>query len=182
MSNSPPADSVRNALQIRERTYLDFDAAVDNVNIRRQPNEHRLDVKINDQVFRVGRVTSAFPLSAYLKRVVFFNTEGEEIGCLKNASRLDHKSLELLHEELDKAYFMPRIESIKGIDDYLELELWQVQTNRGTRSFEVRNPRRNVRIISPQRMVVKDVDGNRYEIRDWRMMDRKSLALLSRHL
>ncbi len=177
--NTGPA---RHPLRIEERSYFDFDAACDPVSIRRRPRANRLTVSVNDHEFDAARVASAFPLSARLQRVVFFDGQGEEIGCLKNPSRLDGASLRLLREELDKAYFMPRITAIMEIDDYLDIEFWRVETNRGERTFEVRQPRRHIRTIGPQRMVVKDVDGNRYEIRDWSRLDRKSLAWLMRHL
>ncbi len=169
-------------LQISEKSYTDFNAEHDNITLRRGESEQRLWLYVEDEEYEVGRVMSAFPLSASLKRIVFFDSDGEEIGCLKCASQLDPESLKILQEELDKAYFMPSIKSISEITDHLGLELWRVITNRGERTFEVRSPRKNVRIINPKRLIVKDVDGNRYEIKDWRMLDKKSLALLMRHL
>lgn len=175
-------DDAQNALRIEEKQYRDVDGVKDKVKLRRGEKEQRIWLKINDEEYEVGRLASAFPLSASLKRIVFFNTKGEEIGCLKNAHKLDDHSKKVLWEEFDKSYFMPKIESIEEITDHLGLELWRVTTNKGERTFEVRRPRKNVRIISPKRMIVKDVDGNRYEITDWRMLDKSSLALLMRHL
>ena len=182
MNTNQKKKEAMETLQVEEKTYMDFDARSDEVKLWRPKEEQRFHLKVNDEEFTVGRLTSAVPLSAGLERVVFFDTEGDEIGCLKNASCLDGESLKLLREELDKAYFMPSIERIEEITDHLGLELWKVKTNRGERSFEVRQPRKNVRIISPKRMIVKDVDGNRYEIKDWRMLDKNSLSSLMRHL
>jgi len=174
--------TAKNILQLEEKTYFDFDAAVDNVELARNTENNTLNLKVNDSQLEVSRVTSAFPLSAYLKRIVFFGTDGEEIGCLKNAGKLRDDSLDILQDELEKSYFMPVIEAVEEISDYMELELWKVQTNKGRRSFEVRQPRRNIRVINPKTMMVKDVDGNRYAIKNWRMMDRRSLSFLMRHL
>ncbi len=175
-------EKAKNVLQVKERSYLDFDAATDSLKLGRRREEQRLHLHVHDQRFELGRITSAFPLSAKFERIVLFNTDGKEIGFLKNASHLDQGSLQLLQEELDMAYFMPVIEAIEEISDHLGLELWRVRTNRGERSFEVRLPRKNVRIIGPKRLIVKDVDGNRYEIEDWHTLDKKSLSLLMRHL
>ncbi len=169
-------------MQVKEREYLDFDASSDQVRLSRRSDEHRLLLHVNDKKYEIGRVANAFPLSAGLKRIVFFNQHGEEIGVLKAASGLDDNSLCMLREELDRAYFMPVIEAIYGIGDHLGLELWDVLTNRGRRSFEVRQPRKNVRMISPGRIIIKDVDGNRYEVKGWQKMDKKSISLLMRHL
>lgn len=175
-------EKAKDGLQVKENKYMDFDAKTDEVQLSRGHDENRLWLSINGREYGIGRVASAFPLSAALERIVFFNSRGEEIGCLKGARHLDQNSLKLLLEELDRAYFMPSIESVDDITDHLGLELWRVHTNRGARTFEVRQPEKNVRIISPRRMIVKDVDGNRYEIKNWHMLDKKSLALLMRYL
>ena len=38
------------------------------------------------------------------------------------------------------------------------------------------------RKLTDTRVVIKDVDGNRYEIADWTQLDRNSIRLLMRHL
>ena len=77
---------------------------------------------------------------------------------------------------------MPCINAILSIDEVLGVESWTVVTNKGERGFEVRDPRNNVRAIGKGRVIINDVDGNRYEIRDWRRLDRKSVSLLAKHL
>ncbi len=101
---------------------------------------------------------------------------------MKAGPGLDAESKEALQEELDKAYFMPHIRAILAMDEYLGIETWKVMTNKGEREFQVRDPRNSVRHLPHDRVLIKDVDGNRYEVRRWRELDRRSIYLLMRHL
>ena len=79
-------------------------------------------------------------------------------------------------------YFMPNIRSILSMEEALGIETWKVVTNKGEREFQVRDPRHSVRHMPRGRVLIKDVDGNRYEVPNWRSLDRKSVSLLMRHL
>lgn len=167
---------------IRQKAYRDFKADSDHVKLRRSERSDNLRLILNGEEHEISRVASAFPLSSSLDTVAFFDSDGEEIGVMKNPRALDDPSQELLQEELDKSYFMPRILEIKEMEENLGVESWQVVTDKGERTFEVRDPRRNVRKIADDRVIIKDVDGNRYEVRDWTQLDRNSIRLLMRHL
>ena len=80
---------------------------------------------------------------------------------------LDEISRQIVVEELERTYFMPRITDVYDIHDDLGVVSWEVATDKGDRSFHVRNIRQNVRKMGRRRLVIRDVDGNRYEIRDW---------------
>ncbi len=167
---------------IHARQYRDFRADTDEVMLRRPQEGKNLELTINGEQYKIGRIASAFPLSSVLDTVAFFNPDGEEIGCMKEGSDLDAESRDLLREELDKAYFMPRIRAILAMEEYLGIETWRVMTNKGEREFQVRDPRHSVRHLPHDRVLIKDVDGNRYEVRRWRELDRRSIYLLMRHL
>lgn len=119
-----------------------------------------------------GQVTvmlmlGAFPLSDPGRLILLRDPEGNEIGILDELGKLDPDSRRLVQEELEKTYFMPIIKEVNSIDHTLNLITWNVRTDRGHRVFEVRHARQNVRKIGRTRLIIKDVDGNRYEIPDW---------------
>jgi len=115
----------------------------------------------------VARMTAAYPLSRRNRLISLRDAEGEEIGMLDNARDLDGRSRGIVSEELERAYFMPKITDISGIREEMNVLEWTVLTDKGPRTFLVRGVRRNVRRIGQRRYMVKDVDGNRYEVRDW---------------
>jgi len=112
----------------------------------------------------LGHILSVYPISNREHFVSLRDTEGNEIGIVEEAHTLDAASRRILREELERSYFLPRITDILSIADKLGVLTWRVETDRGPRTFEVRQPRRNVRSVGGGRYIVKDVDGNRYDI------------------
>ncbi|MFP4056053.1 MAG: DUF1854 domain-containing protein [Candidatus Brocadiia bacterium] len=130
----------------------------------------------------LGSVMGAFPLTRPGRMVSLRNAEGEEIGMLDNVGALDPESRDIMRQELERSYFMPRILDIADIREELNVVTWEVETNRGPRTFQVRNVRQNVRRMGRRRFVVKDVDGNRYEIRDWANLPAPAQKLIEVYL
>ena len=130
-------------------------------------------------------VTAArlFPLTNPGQFITLSDSEGNEVCSIRDISTLEAESAEILHAELDRAYFLPRIKHILDIRESMGILKWSVQTDRGSRQFEVRS-RDDIRYIRSGRlqMIIKDIDGNRFEIWDAARMDLRSRALLDRFL
>ncbi|MBS3763136.1 MAG: DUF1854 domain-containing protein [Planctomycetes bacterium] len=176
------ATTLAGSLMLQQKEYEDFCPRTDRVTLRRPDEGKNILLKINDETHEIGRIASAFPLSSAMENVAFFTTEGEEIGVMKKVERLDPESFRILREELEKAYFMPAILAVEDINEHLGVEEWEVRTDKGQRTFQVRDPRRNVRKIGENRILIKDVDGNRYEAKDWKRMDRTSFSYMMRYV
>ena len=129
--------------------------------------DDRVVLKIGDTMRAVGSVMAAFPLTDPYGMVALRDDNGDEIGILDDVRQLDPVSQKIIAEELERSYFMPKITDILDIEEELGVETWEVETDKGQRTFQVRNVRQNVRKLGRRRLVIKDVDGNRYEIRDW---------------
>ena len=130
----------------------------------------------------VANVLSAFPLTHPTSMVSLRDPEGREIGILEDVGGLDPESARILREALERSYFMPRITDIHDIKEVLNVVEWEVQTNKGPRTFQVRRVRQNVRRMGLRRLVIKDVDGNRYEVRDWIELPAYAQKLLEPYL
>ena len=167
---------------MQPKQYTDCTVDTDQVTLRRPEEGKNVILTINGRHHEIGRIASAFPLSAAVEAVVFFDVVGEEIGVMKHVDALDAHSRRLLQLEMEQAYFMPRIEALLALEEALSVETWTVATDKGERSFEVRDPRNNVRTMGKSRVIIKDVDGNRYEVPNWRALDRHSIGLLLRYL
>jgi hypothetical protein len=126
---------------------------------------------------RYGRITAAraFPLSSPEQLVVLRDQEGNEIGIIENVEQLDKQSSQALKIELEKCYFMPIITYVNNIDEAYGVPKWDVETDRGPRKFELRS-RRDARLTGYGRVLIKDIDGNRYEIPDYTQLDARSRA------
>ena len=130
----------------------------------------------------VRGLLSAFPLTHAGRIVAVRDEEGNEIGLLDDAHALDAESRRIVAEEVERSYFMPRITDILDVREELNVVTWEVETDRGRRTFEVRHILRNIRRLRRRRVVIKDVDGNRYEIRDWLKLPAPARELMQMYM
>jgi len=112
----------------------------------------------------LGHIVSIFPISNRSHFVSLRDLEGNEIGIVEQAHELDPESRRILRAELERSYFLPKIQDILSVADHLSIFTFRVKTDKGLRTFEVRNPRRSIRSVGGGRYIIKDVDGNRYDI------------------
>lgn len=129
------------------------------------------------QAFQGVAVRRAFPISDAEQLVTFTDRDGNEIGVLLDPAQLDPNSLRVLEAEMELAYFVPRITRIIDLKDEYGLRLWRVETDRGPREFATQS-RHDVRAVSKERYIIRDVDGNRYEILDLTALDARSRSRL----
>ena len=117
-----------------------------------------------------------FPLSQPNRYISLHDSEHEEIGLIEDLRQLNKADRAVLREELQKCYFMPRITRILSLEGQFGITQWEVETDRGPVSFALRS-RYDIVSLDGGRVLIKDVDGNRYEIPDYRKLDPKSIAL-----
>ena len=77
---------------------------------------------------------------------------------------------------------MPFITGIISITEKSGTLTWRVKTNRGEKSFEIRNRNHDIRVYSDGCIRIRDADDNRYIIEDYYTLDKHSLHLLSSDL
>ena len=157
-----------------EITYLDPDKARFSVDAFEDLN---LELA-GDQTYSRVRVKRAFPLTRDDCFIVVQDREGKEIGSLARLDALDRDSRQAVEDELERAYFTPRIQRIAKVTTTNRVPRWEVETDRGPRTFEIYSGRRDVRLLGAGRILVQDADGNRYEIPDYRHLDPASRALV----
>jgi hypothetical protein len=85
---------------------------------------------------------------------------------------------QIINEELDRRYLTSTIESIKSVRNEFGTSYWEVETNRGEREFVVQNAAENAQWLGEHRLLLVDVDGNRFEIPALNQLDTKSMGLV----
>ena len=123
-------------------------------------------------------IRRAFPLEASTRFIGFFLPDGTELGLLEDIDELDQNSRTVLLEELDKIYFRPVILRFENIGEAFGVVHADVETTSGPRSIEIRQIRRNIRLLSGHRALVEDVDGNRYQLQDWQRLPKLTREIL----
>src|ERR1051325_8564791 len=136
----------------------------------------------NDRSFpRVG-VVRAFPLSDRNRFYSVRDSGDNEIGLILNPTDLSAENQNLIDEDLQRRYFVPSLKRILSAKERFGTVEWTVETDRGLCHFTTQNLRENVQRPAPGRIILNDVDGNRYDIRNLDELSRESQELLFRHL
>ena len=123
----------------------------------------------------------AFPVSETSRYISLMDEESNEIGIIEDIKHLPHESRKILVEELQKRYFMPKITKINAIEGQFGVTQWAVETSQGDVQFGLRT-RYDIDSLENGRVLIKDADGNRYEIENYNKLDPKSIALLETQL
>jgi hypothetical protein len=124
----------------------------------------------------------AFPFSQPDRYIGLRDDKDKDIGMMPNLKGLDAESRRIVDEELERRYFIPRIEKVNSVKEEFGTTTWEVETNRGPRRFLVQRLRDSVQSIGPTRMLIIDKDGTRYEFPDTDKLDVASRTVLQRVL
>lgn len=159
------------------RSYSDF--VLDPQKLRFYRNERGgLVVRIDGEEYSNANLRLAFPLEAEEEFIGLFTPDGTELGMLEKLSALDPESQQVLRDELKKIYFRPKVVSVGKIVEEHGVLRGEIQTTSGSRPLEIRGWRENVRLLSNNRAIIEDVDGNRYLVEDWRKLPKVTREIL----
>lgn len=131
-----------------------------------------------DRSYLKVRAVRAFPLSELHEFIGLLDAiSGHEIGMLRHLRDLDPPTKQLIQNEIDKRYFIPKVVRIVDAKKEFGTIYWDVETDRGSRQFVMRGLRDSVHEIDPGRYLVNDVDGNRFEVPQITDLDTRSQAI-----
>ena len=139
----------------------------------------RLTVE-GDRSWREVRVARAFPFSDPDRYIGLRDGDDKDIGILTTLDGLDRDSRRIVEEELERRYFTPTIQKVLSVSEAFGVVTWEVETDRGPRRFLVRNLRDSTFPLGPNRLMMTDTDGNRYEFPDVRAVGSKAFTILSK--
>lgn len=123
----------------------------------------------------------AFPLSAPESYIALIDSGDNEIGIIEDLNSLPKESRRVLREELEERYMVPKILKVLKVDEVFGMPIWRVITDRGERTIELMS-RSDAKLLPSGRVIVKDIDGNRYEIPNYWELDPRSRSLLDTEL
>src|ERR1043165_2762243 len=89
-------------------------------------------------------VYRAFPVSDPNRYVGFVDSDGQEIGLIREIKELDTESRRILERELELRYFVPIVRCVVDAKEEFGSVYWTVETDRGQAEIVVRNLRDNL--------------------------------------
>jgi len=157
--------------------YVRHAPVLDPAGVRARLDEKgRLLVRLPDGSEHVNaRVLAAFPITRPERLFYLQDENGRELGLLLEPRRLDRESRDVVLAQADQTYFMPRITRIFRVSEEVGgVAVWQVETDRGWSRFETVPRSESVWFVGRGRVLIRDVDGNRYLIEDLDSLDPRS--------
>ncbi len=124
------------------------------------------------------RVVRAFPLSHAQEYLAFLNRKNDEIGTVRSLAGLELASRRLAEAELANRYLVNAVQEVHSLRSEGDTLYFDVFTPRGRREFVVRANRETVVRLANGRVLLVDVDGNRFEVPAVEKLDAASQAVL----
>ena len=115
-----------------------------------------------------------FPFELEWEFISVMDAERREIGIVKSVELFEGEQRDLLIEELRRRYYAPVIDRIISVKERYGFSYWKVHTADGDVSFTLHDTFRSIIHAGETRIIMLDVNGNRFEIPDTTALDRKS--------
>ena len=101
-----------------------------------------------------------------------------ELGIIESLEPFPENQKELVKKDLDKRYFVPRITHVTAAKEEFGHTYWECDTTAGHRSFTTFDMSTSMVRLGEYSVLLIDVDGNRYEIKDLKSVGDKAMKVL----
>ena len=126
------------------------------------------------------KLTRYFPWSLPDAYVSVRTNQDREVAVLTDLDELDPDSRNTLESELHDKVFNPKLLRILDYRNEFGISYIKAETDRGEVTFQFRG-RHDIRLLSPTRALIRDVDSNTYELPDFNRLDPTSQRYLQRY-
>ena len=124
----------------------------------------------------------AFPVQSPQDGIALVSTDGKEAAWIAHLAALPSAYRNLIEEELAGREFMPVIQHIASVTSFSTPCTWTVATDRGDTQFVLRGDEDIRRIGTDGALLVADIHGIQYLIRNQYALDATSKKILDRFL
>ena len=154
------------------------DVDTGNIRLFREPAwSLRMTIE-GDRSYLTVKIVRAVPLSEPDRYICFLDANDEVICMVDDVRELPMAYQGIIREELARRYMTSRIERVHSIRSEYGVSYWDVTTDRGPRDFVVKNVGEDARWLDEKRVLILDVDGNRFEVTDLGALDKRSRGLV----
>ena len=161
-----------------QRTYIEYD------NARITKGEgHLVNVEMYDgRMFQNVEARRLFPLTGLRRYITLLDSEGVEQAVIRDLDTLMEESMKVVENTLNEYYLIPKILRINSAAEKYGLLKLDVETDSGHYAFDVKHVQASIKLLYDGRVLIKDSSDNRYDIPDYRTLDKKSLRIITQYL
>ena len=123
----------------------------------------------------------AFPIGAPERGLALVDPHGHELAWIETLDALPAEMQNLLAAELAGREFMPVIKRIAGVSSYATPSTWQIETDRGDTALVLKGEE-DIRRLQDNALLIADIHGINYLIRNRLALDATSKKILDRFL
>ena len=123
-----------------------------------------------------------FPVTNANMFITLLDHDEREVAFVRDLEELDKDSAKALLECFKEYYRIPKILRLIDSNEKFGSLSWTVETDHGIVSFRIRNRHSDIKCFNNKRVLVRDTNDNRYEIDDYKVMDKHSQHLLFSYL
>lgn len=138
-----------------------------------------LSVRVDGEEYPSVYVHCSFPHTNKRLYLSIRTIDNKEVGIIRSLDDLPEDTASLLEERIGIRYFAPEITRVVQVKEEFGYSYWEAETTSGYCRFTVRGGGGNVKLVAPDRLLISDVDGNRFVIanlsglsdREYRMVE-----------
>jgi hypothetical protein len=139
----------------------------------------RLRLTLGDRSYPTVVPKWASPLRNPGKYLSFLDGKGNEIVMVVEPSELPDQSREAALEEVARRYLTAQILEVLDAKGEWGATYWTVRTERGVREFVTQSLSENAQWLGADHILLIDVDGNRFELKDFSALDARSQQIVN---
>lgn len=124
----------------------------------------------------------AFPQELLWEFISVLDEEQQEIGIIRNVDQLGEENRRLVVTELQRRYYSPVLLKIHSMKERYGFSYWKAETADGNVQFTLHDTYRSIVRAGGNRVLLTDVNGNRFEIPDVTALDKKSYRKIEFYL
>lgn len=137
-----------------------------------------LSLKVGEEEFPVVYLHCSFPHTDKSIYISARTVENKELGMIKSLNDFPADTVKLLEEQINIRYFAPEVTKVVKIREEFGYAYWEVETTSGFCRFTVRSGGGNVKFVTDNRLLITDVDGNRFIIPDVESLTEKEYRMV----
>lgn len=144
----------------------------------------RFSDKVSGEKKEYARVNlhRAFPFEQPYNYISVLDMEMREIGIIGDVMTFPEDIANILVNELERKYYMRSICEIFSVKERYGFSYWKVMSDVGEIAITLKDTYKSIFRISANRVIIQDVDANRYEIKDIDKLDKKSYKKIELYL
>lgn len=125
-----------------------------------------LSLRIGDEYYASVYLHCSFPHTDRSQFISVRTADHQEVGMIRALADFPRETVSLLEEFIHLRYFAPRITKVIHIKEEFGYSYWETETSAGHSRFTVRRGGSHIQSVGENRLMITDVDGNRYMIED----------------